>query len=106
MRPYVRLADPEHQVPITVEHEGLRLDSTSRSCKLDGRFIDLTEAEFGVVLWMIQQPERVFSNTELARECCIPESTVRVHLFNIRHKLDRNRFIINRRGVGYSLVRP
>jgi len=102
----IHITTPERQQPLTKEVQGLRLDAESRSVKLKSKSIATSEVEFRILGWLIQRPERVHSLAELANVATTTEASARQALHTLRHKLDRNRFIVNRKGVGYSLVRP
>lgn len=72
--------------------------------------INLTLTEYNILLLMIKAPNKVFTRSELIRQC-MPDRdaldrTVDSHVSNLRKKLeDKNvsGFLINVRGVGYRL---
>jgi len=94
-----------------IEHNGLRIDRSSREVTLDGAAIDLTKREFDLLAFLAAHPRRVFSRQELLNEVWgssqdwqVP-ATVTEHVRRVRLKLDgdtaRSRWIHNVRGVGY-----
>jgi two-component system phosphate regulon response regulator PhoB len=94
-----------------IEHNGLRIDLSSREVTLDGAAVELTKREFDLLAFLAANPRRVFSRQELLGEVWgssqdwqVP-ATVTEHVRRVRLKLDRDtaqsRWIHNVRGVGY-----
>ena len=95
-----------------IEHEGLRIDRTSREVVLRGEKIELTKREFELLAFLAAHPRQVFSRQQLLHEVWgssqdwqVP-ATVTEHVRRGRLKLDDGdptnpRWIHNVRGVGY-----
>lgn len=93
-----------------IQVRGLRLDSSARSVRVDGRSIDFTAAEFDILRALVERAGRVVSRErlmELARgaEFSAFDRAIDVHISNIRRKLGDNprspTWIRTIRGVGY-----
>lgn len=75
--------------------------------------LNLTLTEYKILLFMINQPHRVFTRGELMNQC-LPDSdalerTVDSHVSKLRKKLEEHgleQMLINVRGVGYRLDHP
>ncbi|HET8658480.1 MAG TPA: response regulator transcription factor [Micromonosporaceae bacterium] len=88
----------------------LRLDEARHEARLDGRLLDLTPTEWGLLTALAAAPGRVFSRYELVNrvrgyEFAGYERTVDSHVKNLRHKLgpDAARIVETVLGVGYRL---
>lgn len=76
----------------------------------DSRFLELTPAEFSILVTLIRHPSRPFSRLFLLEQC-LPESdalerVVDTHVYNLRKKLENAGLkdaLVNVRGVGYRL---
>jgi DNA-binding response OmpR family regulator len=95
--------------PSTLEHCGVRIDRESRDVTLDGKQIDLTRMEFGLLVLLLENPGRVFSREELLNrvwgyERTPTTRTVDTHVVQLRTKL-RPDLIESVRGIGYRLVK-
>jgi DNA-binding response OmpR family regulator len=93
---------------------GLRIDLTRHAITVDGRVVELTRAQFKILMLLADQPERVFSRQQImehlwqspyvgnARACD-------VHVSNLRQKLERDPGnpcrIVTVRDFGYKLMR-
>jgi two-component system phosphate regulon response regulator PhoB len=94
-----------------IQHDGLRIDRSSREVTLDGEAIELTKREFDLLAFLAANPRRVFSRDELLGEVWGSSqdwqtpATVTEHVRRVRLKLDgdtaQSRWIHNVRGVGY-----
>jgi DNA-binding response OmpR family regulator len=87
-----------------VVHEG------RHEASLDGRILDLTPTEWGLLAALTAQPGRVYSRYELVNrvrgyEFAGYERTVDSHVKNLRHKLgpDGHTVVDTVQGVGYRL---
>ncbi|GAB1641194.1 winged helix-turn-helix domain-containing protein [Krasilnikovia sp. MM14-A1259] len=101
--------DPEPAFPVTA-HSGpeLRLLTASRQVMLDGEVLPLTRLEFDLLLFLAENPRRVFSRTQLLSAVWgyehTGERTVDVHVRRLRVKLGGNVPLITTvYGVGYRL---
>jgi two-component system alkaline phosphatase synthesis response regulator PhoP len=90
----------------------LELDLDSHQVMRDGKVIDLTPSEFGLLATMIAQPGRVFTRLQLLEAAQGTayegyERTVDAHIKNLRAKLEADpktpRYIETVFGVGYRL---
>lgn len=108
VRSVLRRAGPPGMV---VEHDGLRVDPTSRTVEVDGALVELTRREFDLLHHLASHPGQVFSRTDLLRAVwdSSPEwqdpSTVTVHVRRLRAKVERDpeepRWLTTQWGVGY-----
>ena len=92
-----------------VEHAGVRIDKDTRAVTFEGRDIELTRMEFGLLVLLLESPGRVFSREELLNrvwgyERTPTTRTVDTHVVQLRTKL-RGDLIESVRGIGYRLVR-
>lgn len=88
----------------------LRIDELRHEAWLDGRELDLTPTEWGLLTAVAAAPERVFSRYELVNrvrgyEYAGYERTIDSHVKNLRHKLgpDGADLVETVLGVGYRL---
>jgi two-component system, OmpR family, response regulator len=86
----------------------LRLLTASRQVLLDGELLPLTRLEFDLLLFLAENPRRVFSRTQLLSAVWgyehTGERTVDVHVRRLRVKLGGNVPLITTvYGVGYRL---
>jgi DNA-binding response OmpR family regulator len=92
----------------------LVVDQTRHTITLDGRLLDLSPIEFGLLAYLASQAPRVVGPQELVRQVqgyeCEPyeaRDMVRYHVYRIRQKARRcageGEIIVNVRGVGYTL---
>jgi two-component system response regulator MtrA len=111
----LRRAGPSssHQV---VELNGLTLDLASAEVKRGDKLVHLTPTEFRLLAALARRPGQVVSPSELMRLAQgydVPEreaqEIVKVHMRHLRHKIepqvDRPRYILTVRGMGYMLNR-
>jgi DNA-binding response OmpR family regulator len=96
--------------PVTYGGGRLRIDEPRHEAWLDGRSLDLTPTEWGLLLAVAAAPERVFSRYELVNrvrgyEYAGYERTIDSHVKNLRHKLgDAGADVVETvLGVGYRL---
>lgn len=97
------------KAPSTLEHCGVRVDRETREVTFDGKTLDLTRMEFGLLVLLLENPGRVFSREELLNrvwgyERTPTTRTVDTHVVQLRTKL-RADLIESVRGIGYRLVR-
>jgi two-component system OmpR family response regulator len=95
--------------PSAFEHCGVRIDRESRDVTFEGKTVDLTRMEFGLLLLLVENPGRVFSREELLNrvwgyERTPTTRTVDTHVVQLRTKL-RADLIESVRGIGYRLVK-
>lgn len=78
---------------------------------VDGKQIDCPAKEFHLLVFLCENPDKVFSKKQLYREVWEDafgdKSTVMVHIRRLREKIEENpsnpRFIVTVRGLGYKL---
>jgi DNA-binding response OmpR family regulator len=101
---------PASSAPVTYGHGRLRIDETRHEASVDGRPLDLTPTEWGLLAALAAVPGRVYSRYELVNqvrgyEFTGYERTIDSHVKNLRHKLgpDGTRIVETVLGVGYRL---
>ena len=91
---------------------GLLVDGDTMQTFVDGRGIDLTRAEFGILQLLVSRPGWVFSRERIlghlwGEEKSVTDRSVDVHMKHLRDKLgSAGGRIVNVRGVGYKLAAP
>lgn len=112
-------SEEQSQEPV-LRHNGLALDSRTRSAAVGGTVLELTRSEFDVLQELIRVAGAVLSKKDLARALRgeyyredpstidSDERAVEVHIGNLRRKLrddpEKPRWLQTVRGVGYRLV--
>lgn len=97
-----RQSPPETHYPVAHDTDNLRILA-------EGRPLDLTAAEYFLLARLLDQPNRVFSRTELLQTASPDpeetlERTVDAHIKNIRAKLGPlGRYVRTFRGRGYGM---
>lgn len=95
-----------------IEHEDIRLDSSTRIASINADPLELTNAEFNILEILIKFPGQAFSKEELTeqalgRKYTAYDRSIDVHISNLRHKLGLNPEGAERiktvRGFGYLL---
>jgi DNA-binding response OmpR family regulator len=95
-----------------IEHGPLRVEPATRTVRLDGEELPLTQREFDLLAYLAARPGRVFSRDQLMEAVWeypffTDTSTVTVHIRRLRAKLGDDpsapRFIETVWGVGYRL---
>ena len=87
--------------------DNVLIDLELKEFIIDGKKIPLTRTEFEIILLLSENPERIFSRTEIIDKIWketpyITERTVDVHITRLRKKLgDKASIISNRPGFGY-----
>jgi two-component system alkaline phosphatase synthesis response regulator PhoP len=94
----------EEKTPISTG--GLIIDKTSYSVSLNGNNLILPKKEFELLLFLAQNPNKVFSRDELlfniwGSDVYVLSRTVDVHIRKIREKIGDG-FISTTKGVGYK----
>jgi two-component system, OmpR family, alkaline phosphatase synthesis response regulator PhoP len=99
---------PDHADIVAFRH--IRIDASRRKVWKDDAPVDLTEAEFDLLLALAQHPGRVLSRDQLLQrvwgnDFYGEERVIDVHVGHIRRKLGEDpanpHFIVTVRGVGY-----
>ncbi len=91
----------------------ISIDPERRVCALEGRNVELTAAQFDILVFMMRAPGRVWSRLELLQASSGSsfegyERTIDAHVKNIRKALNDDsehpRFIETVRGAGYRFM--
>jgi DNA-binding response OmpR family regulator len=114
------LAAPVPAAEGVLEHNGIVVDSRSRTVIRSGRELDLTRSEFDLLYALMESGRVVRTKADLVRRLRnepyntggyisdSDERTIEVHMANLRRKLGDDtkapRWIKTVRGVGYSLA--
>ena len=114
------LAAPVPAADGVLEHNGIVVDSRSRTVIRSGRELDLTRSEFDLLYALMESGRVVRTKADLVRRLRnepyntggyisdSDERTIEVHMANLRRKLGDDtkapRWIKTVRGVGYSLA--
>ncbi len=90
-----------------LEHNGVRLDPTTREVTRDGEPVLLSAREFAVLEALMQRPGAVLSRVQLEDRLygwgdAVESNAVTVYIHQLRRKLGAD-FIASMRGVGYFL---
>jgi len=85
----------------------LQIDLNTREVRQDGRIVDLSKMEFGVVAELSRNAGQVVTKNKLARALAplseaIEFNALEVHIHNVRKKLGIDS-ILTIRGVGYRI---
>src|SRR4051812_30783539 len=72
--------------------QGVTIDSERHRATLEGKPLDLTPSEFGLLTTLLRRPGRVFSRAELIQtalggDSLVLERTIDVHIGSLRKKL-------------------
>jgi two-component system, OmpR family, response regulator len=101
-------AEPAEEV---IERDGLVIDVTRRSVRVDGKAVELTAREFELLLFFVRNPGRVFSRIQLLDQVWGYnhdgyEHTVNSHINRLRAKIEANpadpHYVLTVWGVGYK----
>ncbi len=111
---YNRLVSSTTHKPVgndTIEVNGLKIDKLARRVFLDGEEKPFTGKEYDLLLYLAENPNRVFGKEDLFREIWKAEpagtdiATVTVHIKKIREKIEKDSshplYIETLWGVGY-----
>lgn len=94
-----------------IERGNLVIDPLAHLCTLDGRNVDLSPKEFGLLYFLARHPGQVFSRETLldrvwGRDAYVTERTVDVHIRWLRTRIEaapeRPERLLTVRGVGYK----
>jgi len=91
-----------------IRYRGLELYPEHYLVRIDGKDIDLTRTEFGILEMFMRNPGKIFSRNNIidsvkGQDVYVVDRTVDVHIMNIRKKLGDYKDIIRTfSGVGYG----
>ncbi|MGR9043767.1 MAG: response regulator [Gammaproteobacteria bacterium] len=93
-------------IPV-IEHRGVMLDPASHVVTLKNKRVDLSQKEFGILNFLMNNIGRVVSRSRIEQALYswgseIESNTVEVHIHHLRKKLG-SKFIRTVRGVGYII---
>ena len=94
----------------TLKYGVINIDMDRYQVTVDGRIIELDQAEFKLLRFLIAHPERIFSRAQLLDKVWgdhtfIEERTVDVHIMRLRKSLGvAADYIKTIRGVGYKIT--
>lgn len=104
----LRRVDRKDQKEEVIERDGIYLNSTSRTCKVDEENVSLKATEFDILFTLIENPEKVFSRKNLiesikGQDYAVTERSIDVQVTSIRKKLGPKREHIQTVwGIGYK----
>jgi DNA-binding response OmpR family regulator len=104
----VQLRGGQTQVPAAEIVAGpIRINEATRAVTVEGRQVELSKMEFGLLKLLCENPNRVFSREELLNKVWGFESypttrTVDTHVLQLRQKVGEA-FFETMRGIGYRL---
>ena len=98
--------------PVELVWQDLQLHTEKRSVCLSGHLLQMTNAEFDILLVLMRQPERAFSKREIYESIWKDtyygdDNTISVHMSNLRRKMAEHTsrdYIKTVWGVGFMLV--
>jgi DNA-binding response OmpR family regulator len=91
-----------------IKIQGLTVDLSKYQVKINDKLIDLTNAEYKLLVMIIQRPCWVFTRQQLLDaiwdyDKIVVDRTIDVHILNLRKKLGKyGRQIKSARGIGYK----
>ncbi|NDW18536.1 DNA-binding response regulator [Dysgonomonas sp. 216] len=92
----------------TIEVNTLLVDLDKKEVLIDDNIIDLTKTEYGILLLLLENQNRIFSREDILNKVwtdgeIVLERTVDVHIARLRKKLGNyGDCIVNRTGYGYT----
>jgi DNA-binding response OmpR family regulator len=95
-----------------IASQGVTIDSERHRAMVDGKPLDFTPSEFGLLGALMRRPGRVFSRSELidaalGGDSLVLERTIDVHIRSLRKKLGVNADLVETvRGIGYRFRDP
>jgi DNA-binding response OmpR family regulator len=95
-----------------LRHDGLCLDTASRTATLDGQTLDLTNREWAILEMLLMASPAVVNKEKLVQKLAgwdkdITANAIEVHMSRLRQKLDSGKIVIRTiRGIGYRIDAP
>ena len=102
-----RSESAETDKPKTLQFEGLMIDLSHKSVKVDGEAVALTKTEFELLFLLLSHRGKVFSRQEILdsvwpQDVIVTDRTVDVNVTRMRKKIGRYaNYIVSRQGFGY-----
>lgn len=99
---------------MTLSFPTLEIDLYHREIRQNERIVKLTDIEFRILLYLAEQPGRVFTYQQIyeavwEEEYTLQKGTIMSHIRHIREKIEPDsknpRYIENVRGVGYRFIK-
>lgn len=105
----LRRVNPKGLMERKIIHSGsIVLETGNKQMTVDGRQINLTPSEFGLIHEFVNKKNKVIGRDELCQLLSVPQSSSRVidvHIAGLRKKLGKAaKFIRTVRGQGYKLI--
>jgi two-component system phosphate regulon response regulator PhoB len=90
----------------TADNEKIGIDSEKHLLTVNGKEVNLTSAEWKILLYLCGYENQVVSREKLLSECLNynfegSERTIDTHIANLRTKLGKGNWIVTVRGFGY-----
>ncbi|RME18045.1 MAG: DNA-binding response regulator [Alphaproteobacteria bacterium] len=91
----------------TITHGALEIDLSARQVRRGGKPVSLTAREWTLLETFVQQPNRLFSKSDLEERLYsfddeVDSNAIEAHVSRLRKKLGRN-IVETQRGLGYRL---
>jgi len=102
----------EQESSTEVRFDGLALDTDSHTARLNGKPLDLTFTEYGILLLLARRPGRVYTRDQIVShvkgdDYPVTDRAIDVQMVNLRRKLGAwSANIETVRGVGYRMRAP
>ncbi len=99
---------PAAHTPHILECQGLRVDTDSKQCTVDGKDVAMPRKEFEILATLMADPGHIFSREELLakvwpEQVVVVDRVVDVHITRLRAKIaPYGKHIITRAGYGYG----
>ena len=93
----------------TIRHGPLVYDQTGRVATIDGRMVDLSARELGLLEVLLQRAGRLVSKDQLVERLCewgeeVSNNAIEVYIHRLRKKIEKGQIrIATVRGLGYCL---
>jgi len=105
---------PSSRQSSVIQIGGVKLNTLQKNLELEGKVINLTSLEYGILELMMKNPNRVFTSDEIYEhvwnEPALDSKTVTVHIRRIREKIEINptkpMYIQVAWGLGYKFCDP
>lgn len=114
LRRYKQTVIPSEAAPKIYDFGRFRVDEYAGELRVEGQLVDCPPRVFQLLLFLCQNPNRLFSKRQLYEQAWGEESfsddnTVMVHIHRIRERIEEDpgdpKHLITIRGLGYKLVR-